>query len=368
MQFEVTYLHWFVVYEFLYILSILQAMKKSGIVIFMLLASVFSIAFAKDFDLWSVDLNFCNAQNQLHIQANAGAQTGFCMMFNNISNTTGMIKVAIVDGEMSVGENPVKACKTTTEGYFPKFATFSGMATGNIIVLPPNTGIVQRWTVDVPTGFIGMLNGCITYVMYSSGSEASGMFQIVNRKANIIDVVVSGAYVNKFGFMNMKTFSGEDWKLDPSKIVLSDTTPILITQVQDKNTLVIGLQNTGFIDENYVISWTVYNSLFGRKVYNKIFTIGSGSLYGQDKIVIEHLLDELPFYKGQYYISVDVSHTPVVISGMVLDTKPVNMPQTLSIMVYPDMYTIMVIVGLIVLVCCIIVLVTILKKSQKKKA
>jgi len=70
------------VYEFLYILSILQAMKKSGIVIFMLLASVFSIAFAKDFDLWSVDLNFCNAQNQLHIQANAGAQTGFCMMFN----------------------------------------------------------------------------------------------------------------------------------------------------------------------------------------------------------------------------------------------------------------------------------------------
>jgi hypothetical protein len=36
-----------------------------------------------------------------------------------------VIKVIIVDGEMTVGENPVKACKTTTDGYFPKFATLS---------------------------------------------------------------------------------------------------------------------------------------------------------------------------------------------------------------------------------------------------
>jgi hypothetical protein len=99
------------------------------------------------------------------------------------------------------------------------------------------------------------------------------MFQIVNRKANIIDVVVSGAYVNKFGFMNMKTFSGDDWKLDKSKTILSQSTPILITQSQGKNTLVIGLENTGFIDENYTISGTIYNSFLGFKLYNKSFTI-----------------------------------------------------------------------------------------------
>jgi len=134
------------------------------------------------------------------------------------------------------------------------------MATGNIIVLPPNSGVVQRGTVNVPTGFMGVLNGCITYVMDNSGSDSSGMFQIVNRKANIIDVTVSGAYVNKFGFIPMKSFSGDEWKLDKSSLILSDTTPILVTQSQGKNTLVVGLENTGFIDENYLVSGTIYNS------------------------------------------------------------------------------------------------------------
>ena len=349
-------------------LFIIHTMKKSGVAIFMLIASIFSIAYAKDFDLWSVDLNFCDAQNQLHIQTDAGTQTGFCMVFSNISNSTGIIKVSIVDGEMSVGEHPVKACKTTAEWYFPKFATFSWMATGNIIVLPPNSGVVQRGTVNVPTGFMGVLNGCITYVMDNWGSDSSGMFQIVNRKANIIDVTVSGAYVNKFGFIPMKSFSGDEWKLDKSSLILSDTTPILVTQSQGKNTLVVGLENTGFIDENYLVSGTIYNSFLWIKLYNRSFVIGSGSLYGQDKVVIEHVLDDLPFYKGKYTISVDLSHTPSLISWMALDNKTVTSSQTLSIVVYPDMYTIIYIVGLVVLVCCIIVLVSVLKKSRVKKA
>ena len=343
-------------------------MKKSGIAMFMLLASIFGIVFAQDFDLWSVDLNFCNTQNQLHIQADAGTKTGFCMVFNNVSNTTWVIKVIIVDGEMTVGENPVKACKTTTDGYFPKFATLSWMATGNTIILPPNTGVVQRGNIELPTGFIGMLNGCVTYTMGWTGSETSGMFQIVNRKANIIDVVVSGAYVNKFGFMNMKTFSGDDWKLDKSKTILSQSTPILITQSQGKNTLVIGLENTGFIDENYTISGTIYNSFLGFKLYNKSFTIWSWSLYGQDSVVIEHALDDLPFYKGKYTISITVSHKPAAITGMALDTELVSTSQDLSIVVYPDMYTFMYMGGALLVVCCGVVLFIVTRKSRTKKA
>ena len=339
-------------------------MKKLGMFIFVSILSIIGFASAKGFDLWSVDLNFCNAQNQLHIQTAAGTQTGFCMVFNNISNVTWLIQVNLVDGEMSVGENPVKACKTTTDGYFPKFAILSGMATGNIIVLPPNTGIVQRANVQIPNGFMGILNGCVAYSTVNQDSGSNGMFQIVNRKANIVDVTVNGAYVNNFWFMDMKTYSGEDWKLDQGRLILSQDTPILVTQWQDKDVVVVGLANTGFINEDYTVSWTIYNSFLGIKLYKKSFVIWSGTLYGQGKVVIEHLLDSLPFYKGKYHIAITLAHVPSAVSWMSLPTDLMISSQTISIGVAPDMYTFVYIIWFLVVAYGLFRLVKFLKTKK----
>ena len=198
-----------------------------------------TITQAQDFDLWYVDLNFCNAENQLHMQTSAGTQTGFCFVLNNLSNVTGTIKLQLVDGEMSVGENPVKACKTTSSWFFSKFVLLSWAATGGLIVLPPNTWTVQRANVNIPNEFIGMLNGCVAFTIDNWEQSGSGeMFQIVNRKANIMDIAVSGAYVNMFGFINMKSYSWDKWQLNAQEKIISSTSSIIVTQLQEKNKVV----------------------------------------------------------------------------------------------------------------------------------
>lgn len=298
------------------------------------------------------------------MQTAAGTKTWFCMVFNNISNATWIIQVNLVDGEMSVGENPVKACKTSTDGYFPKFTILSGMATGNIIVLPPNTGVVQRANVQIPNGFMGVLNGCVAYSTVNQDSGSNGMFQILNRKANIVDVTVSGAYVNNFWFMDMRTYSGEDWKLDQGRLILSQDTQILVTQWQDKNVVVVGLANTGFVNEDYSLSWTIYNSFLGIKLYNRSFTIWSGTLYGQEKVVIEHLLDTLPFYKGRYYITINLAHLPSSVSWLNLPTNLIVSSQTIAIGVAPDMYTFIYIIWFLVIAYGLFILVKFLKNKK----
>lgn len=345
-------------------------MKKLRIALALVFGSIFTIAQAQNFDLGYVDLNFCNSQNQLHLQSTAGTQTGFCFVLNNLSNTTGTIKLSLVDGEMSVGENPVKACKTTSNWLFSKFITLSWAATGGLIVLPPNTWIVQRGTVNIPESFVGILNGCVAFTIDNGQGDWSGMFQIVNRKANIMDIVVSGDYVNMFGFINMKSYSGDKWKLDPSAQIIGSGGFILVTQSQWQNKLVIGLKNTGFINEEYVISGVISNDYFGKSLYTKSFVISSGALYGQDKLVIEYPLDELPWYKGKYSIDVQVTHNPIMMSWFEFDKDlwEVSFHETVSITTYPSRSVFFCIAGWVGIIGVIIVLVVILKrrKTQKK--
>ena len=345
-------------------------MKKLWVSLFLLVVWFLAVTFAQSYDLWYVDLNFCNGQNQLHIQSNAGETTGFCMIFTNISSLTWTIKVALVDGEMSVGEHPVKACKTTSEGYFAKFVTLSGIATGNVITLPPNSWVVQQWIISVPNWFVGILNGCITFTVQNGDSQSSWMFQIINRKANIMDVTVSGSYVNGFSLLDMQTFSGDKRTMPSDTKILSSDTPILITQNSEHTTLVVGLQNTGFVDENYSISGTISNNIFGQNLYVQHFDIGSGILYGQDSVVLEHILDSLPFYKGKYSITIDITHSPVAITWVNLftDTGDISqlIHQNLTVMIYPDAMTLVYILIPVLLLGCIIIIIVVRKNRASK--
>lgn len=331
---------------------------------------MFTISQAQNFDLWYVDLNFCNAENQLHLQTSAGTQTWFCFVLNNLSNMTGTIKLQLVDGEMSVGANPVKACKTTSSWFFSKFVVLSWVATGGLVVLPPNTWTIQRANVNLPNEFIGMLNGCVSFTIDNGEQSGSGeMFQIVNRKANIMDIVVSGNYVNMFGFINIKSYSGDKWQLNSWEKIISSESPIIVTQIQEKNKLVVWLKNTGFIDENYVITGIIYNNYFGQTIYTKSFTIGSGILYGQDKVILEYPLDDLPFYKGKYSIDVTVSHSPIVMSGFSFGKDVQNSSKEhVDIMVYPSPLTmLLVLIPISIIGLVIIVIVLISKKSRSKQ-
>lgn len=345
-------------------------MKKLRIALALVFGSIFTIAQAQDFDLGYVDLNFCNTQNQLHMQTAAGTQTGFCFVLNNLSNKTGTIKLALVDGEMSVGENPVKACKTTSSWFFSKFVMLSWAATGGLIVLPPNTGVVQRANVNIPAEFIGMLNGCVAFTVDDGQSNWSGMFQIVNRKANIMDIAVSGAYVNMFWFMDMEKYSGDKWQLNSQEKTISSDSSIIVTQLQEKNKLIIGLKNTGFIDENYVVTGTISNNYFGQTIYTKAFVIASGTLYGQDKVVLEYSLDDLPFYKGKYSIDVTVSHKPIELSGFSFDQDIASTTsnQSVSIMIYPSLLAIMYILIPILIIGAVISIIVVLGKRKLKTA
>lgn len=298
-------------------------MKKLLLAIFGFAFAFVSITHAQGFDLGYVDLNFCDGQNQLHVQASWGTQTWFCFTLTNLSNSAGSIKIGLVDWEMSVWEHSVKACKTTSDGYFTKFVTLSWdmadvgkseswniqtKSDSDIIALPPLGSVTQYWFINIPSWFVGMLNGCITLTVSEGNANDEGMFQIVNRKANTIDIEVTGDYVSSLWLIDMKNYSWDKWKLNASNIV-SSPAKILVTHNKDVDSLVIGMGNTGFVNEQFQISATI-KTWFGKFIQNNI-VLASGVLYWQDSMVIEYPIKDLPFYKGKYLVEIKVQHNLV---------------------------------------------------------
>lgn len=305
-------------------------MRKFLFLPLIVLFSTFVYAQTADipFDIGNVDLNFCDNANQLSLAAEAWSETGFCIVLNNLSNRAGTIKLSLVDWEMSVWESPVKACKMTSSGYFGQFVSFSWL--NNIfeeITLSPGTWIVKRVNVELPSWFAGNLHGCLTYTVSNWGNK-SWMFEIINRKANTIDISVKWNYVNWFGLMDMNLFSWSNRSLGSWDKKLNANSPVIVTrdglwQVR----LVLGIQNTWFATENFWASWTLYNKILWIRLFSKEIQINSGTIYGWDNVVIKNDIEKLPMYGGKYYVSIQINHTPLVETWLnILDAKfePVN--------------------------------------------
>lgn len=329
-------------------------MKKLGIFLFVIVCSVLGIGYASTLDVGSLlDVGMCSAK----YQTGTTTKTWFCLQFTNKSDTTWIINISFVDSEKTLSWKSV--CTAFTSGYFSQFTSFSWAVSGNALVIPPKADVIQRGTLSIPTWFVGDINGCVIYSVEGSGEQLSGTIETTP-----IDLIITGSYVNMFGLLDMRKFSWGNRKLDTRQPLLSVNSPIIVMQLTGKNILVLGIQNTGFINEKYTITGIIYNEYLGQKIYNKSFIVGSGKLSGQDTFVIEYPLDDLPFYKWDYTIDLTIAHTPVEVPGLEITTLPTSITQKISISLPLDMVIMGIVVGGILLWCCIIVIVIVAKKTK----
>ncbi len=320
------------------------------------------------FDIGSVDLNFCDTTNHLALQSDAWTETWFCVILNNISSTTWTIQLHLVDWEMSVGKNPIKACKMTSSWYFGTFVMFSWIAASNQeFVLPPNT-VAKKWVqIKIPQWFAWALHWCITYNI-SHWATTSGMFEIINRKANIIDVVVSGDYVDWFSLLDMNIYTGTDRSLHTWDRKLTKDSPIIISRnSQGIITMVIWLQNTWFATEDFQISWEMYAKHFNRTSFEKSIEIDSGTLYGGDMLIIEHEIEKLPIYGGKYHIQMQISHSPVAETWLRIDIKNPNTIYQDMIVQIPSDMKLMIRICVIVLIMVLLIVWLMIRKNMTRK-
>lgn len=154
----------------------------------------------------------------------------------------------------------------------------------------------------------------------------TGMFNIINRKANIIDISVAGDYVDKFSVIDVHTL------IENGGVVL-----------------VIWLQNSWYIGENYQIVGNISNNYFDHVLYTQDLSIASWMLYGGDNKEISYTLSELPWYKWKYALNIKVSHTPEAESGLTIKTLPDDIQKDLTLFVYPDLDFFAIVVIVVVL-------------------
>lgn len=259
-----------------------------------LIAAGSSYTFAATLNVWELDLDFCNGSNKLHIDMDAETTTWICMNLKNLSSKDGFVSLGFVDWEMSQGDEPVQACKTSAEGIFGKSVSLTGATTFPIKWWE----VLQKiWSISIPKWVAWDLYGCIAFMVVEKEPgtwDDWQMFTIVSRKANTISITVSWDVISNIWI--------EEWM----KLTRNGDGVYTIT-VKLKNNWTANEQTIGLIhiDDNLLFSKDIQ---FGNNT----------QLYPWEEKEFKVELGTLPRFGWKYEISTIIKHTPVDIAGSVV--------------------------------------------------
>lgn len=244
--------------------------------------------FASNLNVWEIDVNFCNQWNKLNLAMDAGTTTWICLTIKNLSQKEWMVSLLLVDWEMSQWEQPVQACKTSSEWLFGKAAQLLGEKT---FPIKPWETVDKTWTITAPDGFGGNLYGCATITVSDITPDAvngNEMFTIVTRKANTIVVSVSWevrSSIELIGAMNIAR--NAEWSYSVSLIV----------------------KNNGTTAEQLIWSITISDELW---LYNVVLPIANNTqIYPWEQKDFAFEVGKLPWHWGKFTFALTLDHTPV---------------------------------------------------------
>lgn len=278
-------------------------------------------------DLGSVDLDFCDGSNRLaqyvntwnvstgniYIDGSGNTFVDICMMFTNLSNEAVELDLGIVDGEFAYGAQAVQACKTTANGIFGKGITFSwangSWAQAAVVSVGPKQKVEKHALFAIPQGFAGNVHGCITYSL-SQKKKWAGTINIVDRKANLVDFIIPWKLQSKFGVVPIETVIGSDTVFTSygKEVVKEEEIKIMHNSADEKMTVFMGLENTGYVDEEYTVK--VARSGFFGLIYAES-TSSTGALYPQERILYQQSLTGVKRYEWWMKTDVFLEHRPV---------------------------------------------------------
>lgn len=276
-----------------------------------LVCNLSSVRAVNDIELnvWEVDLNFCNGGNKLHLDMEAWTSNEICMNIRNISTKPGTISLHFVDGEMSQGETPIHACKTSADWLFGKNTLLSGT---DVISLGALEEVQRTATVSIPTGFAGDLFGCVAYVVTNPTTSGNGwqMISIVSRKANTISVSVKWTVTSNIYMEDVWAGLGNN--------------PMIHIAKNGDGTYTANIKLTN----KWSISEEIFGSIYiddGLTYSKSLPIITKTQVYPEETKEFKVELWKLPIYGWQYTFTLQLEHTPINIDG-----KPLGSSVTLS--------------------------------------
>ena len=273
-------------------------MKKTIYSILAILAGILFISSTNAAGIGDVVLRFCNGtgtlEKTLNLKLDANQNQEICMEFSNQSKEDVEVNLGIVDCVITNDSYQKKACKNEWDkAEFWQYVTY----TGTSLKIPANKSVRETASIKFPDGKNGWeVHGCVTYSVANQVSNWE-MFSIMVRKANFVDVILSGNVILWLHFIDLPTINNN----------LSKNPKIGITYDKESDTISAQttLENKGSVSETVTITGTI-KSLLGTKT----FVTETRTIFPNQTSTITSTIDSLPRYKGKFTISYKVSHLP----------------------------------------------------------
>ena len=208
------------------------------------------------------------------------------------------VKLNFVDGTITNDAEQNKACQPEgTRSKFGKYVTFDNPE----FDLPPQKTSELHAKVNFPGGYAGMSYGCVTSQIIGQDLSDGGMFQVLSRRANFIDVLVNGEIKLWLNVIPVTNTIGKEYSSVPEISIYQDPTT-------DAFKAKIVVHNPGNIAQEVSITPSI-QGLFAPLALTAVQT--KKVLPGQ-KASFEIELDEhIPLRKWTLWVSIMVQHTPV---------------------------------------------------------
>ncbi len=205
------------------------------------------------------------------------------------------IKINFVDGTITNDSDQKKACQPeSTKDRFGKYISIPQTE----YRLQPQQSIEVHATAEFPISYAGMSYGCVTYQAVGESEWGNGMFNVLTRKANFIDILVEGKIEL---WLSIKEQVREDniWK-STQLVIFKD-----IADGNYKGQLVV--TNDGNIAQQVVVGGSV-NARF----QNFSLPEQSKKVLPWDSVdFVFPLNDYVPRYEWVITANVDLTNTPV---------------------------------------------------------
>jgi hypothetical protein len=138
-----------------------------------------------------------------------------CIYVNNNGPTDVQVSLNFVDGTVTADEDQKKACEPEeSKNNFGQFV----IAQDTGLFIQAGQTLETKAKVRFPAGYAGTSYGCVTYQILqdaSTGAQSNvGMFTIVSRRANFIDVNVKGDIITNLVVIPETNTSLEPINLD----------------------------------------------------------------------------------------------------------------------------------------------------------
>ncbi|HMY80263.1 MAG TPA: hypothetical protein PK048_00275 [Candidatus Absconditabacterales bacterium] len=148
-------------------------------------------------NLGNLTIRFCNdptineGTKSLELDTEPGTTNELCIYLHNSGPTPLIVGLNFVDGTYTADEEQKKAClPESSKELFGKYVHIQDSG----FVIQAGQTLKTTGLLTFPEGYAGISNGCITAHLLNQNSNA-GMFQVFSRRANFIDVFVSGTII-----------------------------------------------------------------------------------------------------------------------------------------------------------------------------